>query len=89
METYHTAAVTELSRGRIQNNEDNVSDADNEPVLLPVPSCSNGRAVRVHSIRQEDDSGVNHLWKGEMWPARVGLIHARHVQNTRGAGANN
>lgn len=39
--------------------------------------------------RQEDDSGVNHLWKGEMWPARVDLIHARHVQNTRGAGANN
>lgn len=34
-------------------------------------------------VSQEDDSGVNHLWKGEMWPARVGLIHARHVQNTR------
>lgn len=40
-------------------------------------------------VGQEDDSGVNHLGKGEMWPARVGLIHARHVQNTRGAGANN
>lgn len=40
-------------------------------------------------VGQDDDSGVNHLWKGEMWPARVGLIHARHVQNTRGAGANN
>lgn len=39
--------------------------------------------------RQEDDSGVNHLRKGEMWPARVGLIHARHVQDSRGAGANN
>lgn len=39
--------------------------------------------------KQEDDSGVNHLWKGEMWPAQLGLIHARHVQNTRGAGANN
>lgn len=22
-------------------------------------------------VSQEDDSGVNHLWKGEMWPARV------------------
>lgn len=30
----------------------------------------------------EDASGVNHLWKGEMWPARVALIRARHVQNT-------
>lgn len=39
--------------------------------------------------RQEDDSGVNHLRKGEMWRAQVGLIRARHVRNTRGAGANN
>lgn len=30
----------------------------------------------------EDASGVNHLWKGEMWPARVALIRARHVRNT-------
>lgn len=30
----------------------------------------------------KDASGVNHLWKGEMWPARVALIRARHVRNT-------
>lgn len=61
--------------------------------LPPSPPLPNGReqlqGVFNKLARQEDDSGVNHLWKGEMWPARVGLIHARHVQNTRGAGANN
>ncbi len=63
------------------------------PALPPFPLLPNGReqlqGVFNKLVRQEDDSGVNHLWKGEMRPARVGLIHARHVQNTRGAGANN
>lgn len=34
------------------------------------------------ALRSKDASGVNHLWKGEMWPARVALIRARHVRNT-------
>lgn len=68
---------------------------DNDAITLPTLPLSHfvpsGRAATVFNklVRQEDDSGVNHLWKGEMWPAQVSLIHARHVQNTRGAGANN
>lgn len=69
------------------------NDKDNDAIASPPAQLlHNGRAekgVFNKLERLEDDSGVNHLWKGEMWPARVDLIHARHVQNTRGAGANN
>lgn len=72
------------------------NDNNNDVIMLPTlplsPFSLMGEQLRGmfnKLVRQEDDSGVNHLWKGEMWPAQVGLIHARHVQNTRGAGANN
>lgn len=74
----------------MHNNAVNDSDTDNDAIILPPhPQFQWESSYRVCSTKQEDDSGVNHLWKGEMWPARVSLIHARHVQNTRGAGANN
>lgn len=65
------------------------SRSPTSPRAVVVVVLEGGKGGAVRSNRQEDDSGVNHLWKGEMWPARVGLIRARHEQNTRGAGANN
>ncbi len=66
---------------------------DNDAIILPLflvfPMGVQLQGLLNELTVQEDDSRVNHFWKGEMWPARVGLIHARHVQNTRGAGANN
>lgn len=55
------------------------------PYILPIISLMGEQLQGVLDklVRQEDDSGVNHLWKGEMLPARVGLIHARRAEHQR------